>query len=65
MVPSAAVTSTVIAFAPTESAMAALAEPLVTVASVVPCLPTFTVALELFTVGVSFRCVRAFNTVAV
>ena len=60
MVPSWAVTRTVIALAPTLSAMAPLAEPLVTA---VPA--TVTVAELCATVGVSFACVLAFVTVAV
>ena len=64
MVPSAAVTSTVMALAPKESGMAALAVPLATVARLAP-LPTLTVALALFTVGVIFRCVAVPGTVAV
>ena len=60
MVPSCAVTLTVIALAPSLSAMAALAEPLVTA---VP--STVTVAAECATVGVTFAWVLAFATVAV
>ena len=44
-------------FAPTSSAMAPLALPLVTADRLDP-LPTSTVALESATVGVSFTCVR-------
>ena len=51
--PSWAVTSTVMAFAPTVSSMAPLVEPLLTAVRLDP-LPTFTVALEWLTVGVSF-----------
>ena len=64
MVPSSAVTSTVRAFEPASSAMAVLAVPLVTVARLVP-LPTFTVALESLTVGVSFTWVTVLATIAV
>ena len=53
MVPSSAVTSTLRAFGPIESAMAPLAEPLATAVKLDP-LPTFTLALGSFTVGVSF-----------
>ena len=61
VVPSSAVTRTVIALDPTLSAMASLAVPLFTA------LPsTVTVALPVSaTVGVSFTCVRAFATDAV
>ena len=59
-----AVTSTSMTLSPAaESAMAALAVPLVTDASVVPCLPTFTVASDWFTVGVIFTCVTLSATV--
>ena len=52
-------TTTAISFAPTLSATAALADPLVTA------LPaTVTLALESVTVGVSFTCVTALFTVA-
>ena len=47
------VTSTVISLSPTASSMAPLGEPLVTVVSVVPALPTFTVEPATATVGVS------------
>ena len=63
--PSWAVTFTSMTVSPTATAMAALAEPLVTDARVSPCLPTFTVASDWFTVGVSFTCVTALATVAV
>ena len=64
MVPSSAVTTALMAFAPTESAMAPLAEPLVTAVRLVPT-PTFTVAPELVTVGVSFTWVTELATDAV
>ena len=52
-------TATAIAFAPRASAMAALADPLVTA------LPaTVTLASESVTVGVSFACVTVLATVA-
>ena len=54
-------TSTLRAFAPTESGIAPLAEPLATVVRLVS-LPTFTVALESFTVGVSFTWVMELAT---
>ena len=61
VVPSVAVTLTVIGFAPTCSAMGSLAVPLATWDSTVSvCLPTVTLAAELVAVGVSFRCVAAF-----
>ena len=60
MAPSAAVTTTLIALLPTLRAMAPLGEPLDTV---VPA--TVTVALELFTVGVTFAWVLELATVAV
>ena len=66
MTPSSAVTRTAMTFAPTSSATASLAVPLVAAASVLPRLPTCTVALPVAaTVGVSFTCVIAFETVAV
>ena len=65
VLPSWAVTSTSMTVSPAPSSMAALAEPLVTDASVVPCLPTLTVAFESLTVGVSFTCVTLSATVAV
>ena len=61
--PVSGVTSTSTTFSPTSSAMAALAEPLATSARL-PRLPTFTVAPDWFTVGVSFACVTPLATVA-
>ena len=52
------------AFEPTESGIAVLAVPLETVVRLDP-LPTFTVALESFTVGVSFTWVTELATEAV
>nr|WP_244892512.1 hypothetical protein [Candidatus Synechococcus spongiarum] len=62
--PSSAMTSTLMAFAPSSSTMAPLALPLVTAVRLDP-LPTFAVAAESLTVGVSFTCVCSFATVAV
>ena len=62
--PSCAVTSTLMALAPASSAIASLAVPLST-ALRLPVLPTFTLAFESLTVGVSLTWVTAFATVAV
>ena len=66
MPPSCAVTSTLTAvLLPTPpSARAALSEPLASVDRFVP-MPTFTVALDSFTVGLSFTCVTPVATLAV
>ena len=64
MAPSSAVTSTLMAFAPSESAMAVLSEPLVTAERLVP-LPTLMEAPVCALVGVSFTCVMLFATEAV
>ena len=64
MVPSCAVTSTLMALAPTERAMASLAEPLVTAERLVP-LPTLMEAPLCAVLGVSFTCVTLFATDAV
>ena len=60
-----AVTLTVMGLAPSASAMAALAVPLLTAARVCPCLPTSTEAPKWLTVGVSFTWVMALATLAV
>ncbi len=62
--PSSAVTSTLIAFAPTSSAMAELSAPLFTAERLVP-LPTLIEAPVCAFVGVSFTCVMLFATEAV
>ena len=59
---SSAVTRTTISFAPNSKGMATLAEPLATVASVAPRLPTRTVASVSATVGVTLAWVKSRST---